>query len=184
MCFYCIFSLQLTFILSCFLFSFLFSGEIIFTEKSLDSIVLHFDSKHFLNIPFRLFLISFLLLMWSLLITHAKGILKHVSEPDFISAKLSQFDNFLLTSSSYGRLCRLQCFNPRDSQSSGLSSSSFLVELNVSLDCILSGLSFSVNFIFVYFFFCYIFFSYFYFHLPTFRKFFADFVTVSFLVTF
>ena len=63
----------------------------------------------------------------------AWGILKHVSILDFISAKLSEFDNFLLISSRYGKLCWPQYLNPKDSQSSGLSSSSFFVELNVLL---------------------------------------------------
>ena len=100
---------------------------------------MHFDSKHFLNIPFRSPLTSFLFLIWSLLITNMAlrrqvwGILKHVSILDFTSAKLSKFDNFLLASSRYGRLCCPQYFNPKDSQTSGLSSSSFLVELNVLL---------------------------------------------------
>ena len=119
-------------------FSFFF-GKIIFTKKPPNSTVLHFDSKHFLNIPFRSLLISFLFLMCWLFIMNmalrrqAWGILKHVSIFDFISAELNEFDNFLLTSSRYGRLYWPQYINPKDSQSCGLSSSSFLVELNVLL---------------------------------------------------
>lgn len=63
----------------------------------------------------------------------AWGIFKHMSVLDFIIAKLSEFDHYLLTSSRYRRLHWPQYFDYKDSHSSWFSISSFLVELNVLL---------------------------------------------------